>query len=480
MRPPLWKSDELVTACDGALFDPYLGCAPISGIKIDSRNCGDGDLFVALKGNQQDGHDFLANAADAKAAACLVSHPQDDLSTAQIVVDDTLAGLTRLGAAGRNRFGGSMVGITGSVGKTGSKDMLAHILANFGETHASQQSYNNHIGVPITLSTLPADCDFAVQEMGMNSAGEIANLTALTRPDVAMITRVASTHGGFFNKMEDIAAAKAEIFQGLRAGGIAVLNIDDPFFHQLKMAANKAGARRTITFGRHNDAESRLLEARQHDSGMSVRGEVVGKEFTFEMQMHGFHWAQNALGVLACVEALDLDLEVAAAHLATCPIPKGRGTRLSGHYRHCNITVIDDSYNASPASMTAAFASMMAIPPTIMILSEMRELGGATNSEHDLLMPQINALSPRLVIALGPSMHAAISGLDSNILSIAAADIDAALEVFDTVVKDRDVVFIKGSMGSGAWRVRDAILTNLVTHPSSDKMSHNGGNSHVA
>ena len=171
MSAPLWTCDDLILACNGALFDPSLAAGPISGIKIDSRKCGDGDLFVALAGDQQDGHDFLVKAAHAGATACLVSRPQNNLSTIQIVVDDTLAGLAQLGAAGRNRFGGSMIGITGSVGKTGTKDMLSHILTNFGKTHASKRSYNNHVGVPITLSTLPADCDFAIQEMGMNAAG---------------------------------------------------------------------------------------------------------------------------------------------------------------------------------------------------------------------------------------------------------------------------------------------------------------------
>ena len=480
MSAPLWTCEDLILACNGVLFDTSVDCAPISSVEIDSRDCSGGDLFVALPGDHQDGHDFLVQAANAGATACLVSRPKNDLSSSQIVVDDTFKGLARLGAAGRNRFKGSMVGITGSVGKTGTKDMLSRILTNFGKTHASKLSYNNHIGVPITLSTLPEDCDFAIQEMGMNAAGEIASLTSLVLPDIAMITRITNTHGGFFNTIEDIAMAKAEIFQGLRSGGIAVLNLDDPFFPQLEVAANKSGAGRIITFGCQDEAEFCLLEAQQNDIGMSVRGEVAGHEITFDMQMHGVHWAQNAFGVLACVEALGLDLEMAATHLATCQTPEGRGTRISGYYQHWAITLIDDSYNASPASMTAAFASIKATPPKIMILGEMLELGKDTTPEHDALIPQINALSPRVVIALGPAMHAAIAGLDGSIFSIAAADSNAALEIFDTVIKDGDVVFIKGSLGSGSWRVRDAIRSKFTIHPSPNKPSRNGGNSHAA
>ena len=480
MSAPLWTCDDLALACNGALFNPSVIGAPIFGIEIDSRNCSGGDLFIALTGDKRDGHDFLVKAANAGATACLVSRPRGDLSAIQIIVDDTLEGLARLATAGRSRFKGRMIGITGSVGKTGTKDMLAHTLANFGKTHASKQSYNNHIGVPITLSTLPTDYDFAIQEMGMNAAGEISNLTSLALPDIAMITRVTNTHIGFFDAMEDIAAAKAEIFTGLKPGGIAVLNRDDLYFHQLRTAAKKAGARRILTFGHHSEAEFRFLEVLQNDIGMRVRGEIAGHELTFDMRMHGVHWAQNAFGVLACVEALGIDLEMAAAHLATCQTPKGRGAHLSVNYRHCAITLIDDSYNASPASMTAAFTSLKVTPPSIMILSEMLELGKATTPEHNALIPQINTLSPRVVIALGPAMHAAISGLDSSIASIAAADTNAAFEIFDTVIKDGDVVFIKGSLGSGSWQVRDAILSKLTVHPSPDTPSRNGGNTHAA
>ena len=243
------------------------------------------------------------------------------------------------------------------------------------------------------------------------------------------------------------------------------------------MAATQESTGRTITFGHHDEAEFRLLETRQHMSGMSIRSEIAGHELKFEMQMHGSHWAQNALGVLACVDALGLNIELAAASLATCPTPKGRGTRFSGHYQHCAITVIDDSYNASPASMTAAFGSMKLMPPTIMILSDMLELGATTKLEHDILMPHINALAPRLVVALGPAMQKAISGLDKGILGFAADCTNTAVEIINAEVKEGDIIFIKGSLGSGAWRVCDTILTKLAIHESPDMPSHNGEDS---
>ena len=479
MRAPLWSYNDVLAACGGTIFDPTLTFEPIQDIKIDSRRCISGDLFVALAGGHQDGHHFLDKAAKAGAVACLVSRPQNDLAISQIVVSDTLLGLTSFGVAGRNRFSGKMIGITGSVGKTGSKDMLAHVLSKFGHTHASKRSYNNHIGVPITLSTLPADYKFAVQEMGMNSTGEIATLTAMARPNIVMITRVANTHSGCFESMDDIAAAKSEIFQGLCKGGTAVLNLNDHYFPLLATAARKAGAGRIITFGQHDEAEFSLLETRQHGTGMTVLAKISGQKLQFEMQMRGAHWAQNALGVLACVEALGLCADEAATHLTNCPTPKGRGDHLSGSYQDCIITLIDDSYNASPASMTAAFASMGARPPDIMILSEMLELGSATVLEHDALIPQINALSPRLVIGLGQAMHEAIQKLDKNIITLNAIDTQVALTAFNAGIKDGDVVFIKGSLGSKAWKIQDAVLADLTVNHSTNKLSNNEGNNHV-
>ena len=434
MTAPLWTIDAAVAACDGRLLAPPSNSGFINGISIDSRDCRAGDLFVALPGTAADGHQFLANAAAAGASAALVSRPNAAIDLPQIIVEDSLAGLTRLAAAGRNRFHGRVIGITGSVGKTGSKDMLAHALANFGQTHASQRSFNNHIGVPLTIASLPAKCDFAVQEMGMNAAGEIAALTRLARPHVALVTRIASTHSAFFDSLADIAAAKAEIFTGLAADGVAVLNCDDAFYPLLAATAQQAGASQIISFGRHDDAEFCLLSTTPHDNGMQVCAEIGGRELTFEMSMHGTHWAMNALGVLGCVAALGLSVEDAAKTLATCPTPKGRGRRYHGRYDGCHITLIDDSYNASPVSMRAALASMGESPPTIMVLGEMLELGAESAAAHDDLINEINTIVPKLVVGLGTSIHHAMQKLDSRITACRASDTDEAVTALDAAV----------------------------------------------
>jgi UDP-N-acetylmuramoyl-tripeptide--D-alanyl-D-alanine ligase len=477
MTRPLWTIGDLLAESDGRLFaDGRSANTPVTGIKIDSRECGVGDLFVALSGGQRDGHEFLQSAAVANAAAALVKSPDRNANIAQIIVNDSLTGLTRLANAGRRRFSGKMIGITGSVGKTGSKDLLAHALSRLGRTHANKHSFNNHIGVPLSLATLPADYDFAVQEIGMNRSGEIAALTAITRPNVALVTRVAGTHSAFFKSIDEIAIAKAEIFEGLISGGIGVLNRDDDFFPMLSEAAKQAGASRIITFGRHCKSEFCLLGAEQIQNGMLVRAKIGGNEICFKLRMHGVHWAQNALGVLACVAALDLPIDAAAESLVDSPTPKGRGLRHHGTYEGLAITLIDDSYNASPASMSAAFASMAASPPNIMVLSEMLELGDATTYEHDALISQINALAPRLVIGLGTELQNALSALDKNITFIAAKTSQDALQALNDAIEDTDVVFVKGSHGSGAWRVLDAILDRI----SPFENTKNGSDSHAA
>jgi len=428
-----WTIDEITAATDGqphsdaaANITANISATSITGISIDSRDTKPGDLFVALPGTASDGHKFLPAALAAGASAALVTQIDNAVALPQICVRDCLQALRQLAMAGRQGFQGIEFGITGSVGKTGSKDMLWHALSQFGSCHASQRSFNNHIGVPVTLASLPADADFAVQEMGMNAAGEIASLTRLTRPQIGFITRIADTHREFFTSTADIAAAKAEIFQGLEGLSTAILNHDDAFFENLRTAAIQAGAKKVISFG------------------------------------HGSHLAENAMGVLACVAAAGLPADKAAAALVDCLPPTGRGRRSSGIYHSRNISIIDDSYNASPASMSAAFASLANTPPQIMVLSEMRELGEATAAAHAALAPHINKLAPRLVITIGAAMHDMLDGLDESISGFAAADISATIAHLTQSICDGDRIFIKGSNGSGAWRVRDALCAAIT------------------
>ena len=450
----------------------------VCGIEIDSRKCGAGSLFAALSGQHADGHGFVDSAAAGGAVAALVSQPVPGSSLPLLMVADVEAALTALGAAGRKAHrdaGGRLVAITGSVGKTGSKEMLAHMLRRLGGCHANRASFNNHLGVPLTLVALPATALPAVQEIGMNAPGEISLLTGLAQPDIAVITRIADSHAGFFDSLDDIAAAKAEIFDGLAPGGIAVLNADDPYFEMLAARARKAGAGRIIGFGTGTAAEARLIAAQGDETGMTVSAEIDGTKLEVRIGMRGAHWAHNALAMLAAVHALGLDIREASASLHDFNDLPGRGQVTSGCFEGRDITLVDDSYNAGPASMAAAFATLAGHPPQVMVLSDMLELGRGSAAAHAALAPAVAQLRPRLVITIGPEMAAMAAGLAAETAHVAADTPAAAIDALRAALADGDRVFIKGSNGSGAWRVAAALLDGL-----SSRQDAGGGASHAA
>jgi UDP-N-acetylmuramoyl-tripeptide--D-alanyl-D-alanine ligase len=480
MTAPLWTIDEICTYTNGTMAETAGATPPVDHITIDSRSCRKGSLFVALPGATSDGHQFLAKAAEADASAALVSKPDNAIGMAQIIVPDCLAALTDLAAAGRERFQGAMVAITGSVGKTGTKEMLAHILRKCGQSHANEGNFNNHIGLPLSLAALPQNSQFAIQEIGMNHAGEIASLTLIARPDIAMITRIAAAHSGHFDSIEAIADAKAEIFEGMH-GGTAVLNIDDPFFDHLSRAAISAGISRIITFGSHSEAEFCLLSARQDDDGMKIEADLSGFPVNFHLGMSGQHWAMNALGVLACVHALGEDPVAASDHLASFGDIAGRGARHSGILNGKAIMVIDDSYNASPAALSAALEPFLTgVRHTdIMVLSDMLELGADSDAAHDEIAATVASIAPRHVVVIGSEFTKAFAKL-APACDVAIAESPAsATDMLTRLLKDDDTIFIKGSKGSGAWRVADAVLaamsdqtpaTSTVTQPAKEKI----------
>ncbi len=451
-----WTSDS--TSDPGAII--------ASSVEIDSRKCKKGSLFVALAGEHADGHDYLGAAARQGAVAALVERKISEAPLPLLWVEDVQKALTRLAAAGRDAHaaaGGRLVGITGSVGKTGSKEMLAHLLRAAGGCHASRASFNNHLGVPLTLAALPAAPVPAVQEIGMNAPGEITALSSLARPDVAIITRIADSHAGFFDSLEAIAAAKAEIFDGFATGGTAILNRDDVFFEMLATRARDAGAERIITFGTDASADFRLLDTNRITDGMEVTAKIDGKTLSIALGMRGAHWAMNMMAVLAAIGALGLDVEDAAQHLFDFSDLPGRGATSKGAFAGVEITLIDDSYNAGPASMRAAFASLAATPPQVMVLSDMLELGKGTAAAHAALAPQITALRPRLLVTIGPEMSRMAAALPCTTRHEAADSAADATGLLRDHIHGGDIVFIKGSNGSGAWRVAAALADAMHT-----------------
>ena len=363
MAEPLWTLGEILSATGGTSLGA--GTTPVTGFSIDSRSLGKGEGFVAIRGPNRDGHAFVAAALDAGAACAIVdgTFPRGD-EERLVRVGDTLAALNALGRAARARAKDTVViAVTGSVGKTGSKEALRLALQPSGSVHASAKSFNNHWGVPLSLANMPQTIRFGVFEAGMNHAGEIDALTRLIRPDIAIITTVAPVHLGFFRSVDDIADAKAEIFRGLEPGGTAIINRDSPYFERLKTHALDHGAK-IVGFGEAHGAEARLLDVALLPDGSKVTADILGETVRYRLGAPGRHLVQNSLAVLAAVKVAGADLARAAGALDGLRAQPGRGGRTIIDGKDGRVAIIDESYNANPASMRAALATFGLTPRT--------------------------------------------------------------------------------------------------------------------
>src|SRR5580692_7027475 len=449
----LWPQAELIAALGAAPSSP-LNTA-VNGVSIDSRTLEAGDLFFAIRGDAHDGHDHVARAFEAGAAAAVVSReraPQLAAVGPAFVVEDTLKAMERVGVAARARSKAKIVAVTGSVGKTTAKEMLRAMLTACGPTHASAASYNNHWGVPLTLARMPANAGFGVFEMGMNHAGEIVPLTRMTRPHVALVTTIAPVHIEHLGSIEAIADAKAEIFFGLEPQGTAVLNRDAPQFERLKKAAAARGAR-VLSFGRGVDCDARLIDVEAIEGGSRVRARVLGRELAFALGAPSVHMAENALSALLAAEALGADLEPCAAALRRFSPQKGRGERFSVPTPDGAATIIDESYNANPASMRAALALLAATKPgpkgrRIAVIGDMLELGPKAAAMHAELAPDLSANNVDLLFGAGPLTRALFEAAPA---SMRAAWTERSSDLTDEVartLRGGDIAMVKGSNGS--------------------------------
>ncbi|MGL4239857.1 MAG: UDP-N-acetylmuramoylalanyl-D-glutamyl-2,6-diaminopimelate--D-alanyl-D-alanine ligase, partial [Beijerinckiaceae bacterium] len=383
----LWTADDLRKGL-GAETE---GRVPaVTGMSIDTRTIAKGDLFFALAGENRDGHEFVEAAFAAGAAAAVITRPNVDKLKQLgplLIVDDVLKAMERLGVASRARMNGRVVAITGSVGKTSTKEALRHVLARQGETHASIASYNNHWGVPLTLARMPEATQYGVFEIGMNHPFEILPLTGFVRPHVAVITTVEPVHLEHFRSVGAIADAKGEIFAGLLPGGTAVINRDNPHFDRMKAHALASAAGRIVTFGEHEAADVRLLKVALTPERSAVEARINGRSVAFQVGAPGRHMALNALAVLAAAEALGADLALAAIALADLTAGSGRGQRTELKAPGGTFTLLDESYNANPASMRASMALLGQLDVglrgrRIAILGDMLELGPAGPEMH--------------------------------------------------------------------------------------------------
>ncbi len=463
-KQALWTAADAAAATGGATSGDWTA----SGVSIDSRTLEPGDLFIALKGPSFDGHEYVAAAFAAGAAAAMVHRDREDLpgeigeDRPLLRVGDTLKCLTALGAAARARSRAEFLGVTGSVGKTSTKEALRHCLAAQAPTAANVGSLNNHWGVPLSLARMTPDAVYGVFEMGMNHPGEIAQLSALVQPRVAVITNVEPAHIAFFSSVTEIAEAKAEIFEGAVDDGVAVLNRDHALFHLLRERAQAAGIGRIIGFGRHPDAEVRALETELGPSGSRVRARVIDTEVDYALALPGSHWVANSLAVLAAVAAIGADVPRAAEALGGVSPLKGRGQRFTASLPGGSFLLIDDSYNANPASMRAAFevlaqAKLDAGARRIAVLGDMLELGDETESLHRRLAAPLSSLGIDLVFTCGPAMAALHDALPKGLRGGHTAESGALAPLVAGAVKPGDAVLVKGSAGSRMGLVVEAL-----------------------
>ena len=459
MSAPLWTAGELIEATGGGLSRPF----DADGLSIDTRTLVPNDLFIALIGEGRDGHAFVADAL-AKGSAGAMVHADVPTTGTVLRVDDTLAGLTRLGGYARFRFGGRLVAVTGSVGKTTTKEMLRVALSAFGVTHAAVASYNNHWGVPLTLARTPRDADFCIAEIGMNHAGEIAPLTRLVRPHVAVITTVARAHVGHLGGIEAIADEKASIMHGLEPGGIAVLPADSEQFSRLRAAAGDAAV---LTFGVDPASDIRLVHHDADAAGSFIHVAIAGRVASLRINAPGRHMAMNALATLAAVVALGLDPANAIGALEAFVPLAGRGARREIALAGGTALLLDESYNGNGASMRAALDVLRLQPAgrRIAVLGDMLELGDEGPAEHVALADAVIA-SVDCLFTCGPLMRNLFDAVPDAIRGFHTVNSTALAPIAAAALRGGDAVLVKGSLGSGMKRVVEAIESAGARRPT--------------
>ena len=451
----IWTSQEAVKATSGKLMgNPEWD---VFGICIDSRLVKKGDLFVALKGTKTDGHDYLREAFIKGANAVMVEKiPQNFPSTSPIlVVDDCIEALYHLAMQRRQQTKAKVIALTGSVGKTSTKEMLNLAFSSFGITHATLGNLNNEIGAPLSVARMPLDAEFGIFELGMNHANEITPLSKLVQPQIAIITTVEEVHIENFNSIEEIAMAKAEIFDGMAEGGIAILNADNQFFTYLSAKARDCGLN-VISFGAAPGAQAKLLEYKENQKDSFVLARVGGKDVGYHIAAKGRHMAQNSLAVLAAVHAAGEDVEEAAAALSSFSGASGRGQILQLSFNGGKITLIDDSYNASPVSMRAALGNLGALETKgrrVAVIGDMLELGAKSAQFHESLLSDVLHNQVDVVFTVGKFSKLLFDKLPQKIRGESVETANEILPILEKSLQAGDAVLMKSSHGTGLYKI---------------------------
>jgi len=450
MSSPLWTLDEIAAATGARIGS---GFATATGASIDTRTLEAGDLYFAIKGDVHDGHDFVPAALEKGASGAVVCEAKAGAFSSDrlIVVPDVLEAMRQLGRAARSRTAAKIVAITGSVGKTGTKEAMRLALARQGRTHASVASYNNHWGVPLTLARMPRETEFGIFEIGMNHAHEILPLTAMVRPHVAVITTIEPVHIEFFPSLWGIADAKGEIFSGLEPGGTAVIGRDSPYFERMKAHALASEAGRVISFGEHEAADIRAERIVVKPDQSLVEARVFGRLLSYRIGTAGRHIALNSLSVLAACHALGVAPAQVGHAFAELKPPVGRGERTMLSVAGGEALLIDESYNANPASVRAALANLGAVELSgkarrIAVLGDMKELGEAGPSLHEGLADAVEANGIDLVFAAGPLMKHLVDRLPKDKVALHAGTSAELVDAVCAAIRPGDAVTVKGSL----------------------------------
>lgn len=459
-----WKAADIVSATGGTTTGKWTA----TSVSIDTRTLQKGALFVALRGANVDGHAFVKEALAKGAAGALVSHAVDGVDAKQLVlVKDAEAGLHDLAVAARARTKAKLIGVTGSVGKTGAKEMLRASLSALGNTFASEANFNNQIGVPLSLANMPQDAEFAIIEMGTNHPGEISPLSKLSHPDVALITTVDAVHIEHFDSIEAIADEKSAIFDGMGGKGIAVLNADNAHFSRCKKYAEKKGLDRVLSFGTAASANCRMTSYKIEDLHSVVEADIAGTHTQYRIGTLGKHWALMSVAVLAMVDALGGDLAKAAAALQHFVEPEGRGQIQKLAVKGGHLSLIDDSYNASPVSVKGAIEKVAEVRDattgqcrTVVVLGDMLELGDEAQDMHVGLVPTLVNNQMDIVFAAGKFMQDLFHALPEAMRGEYRPTSGELAPVVVGALKPRDLVLVKGSHGSRMDKVVDAIKKN--------------------
>ncbi len=464
-RDWLWTTADMIDAMKGR----PVGDLPegIDGISIDSRSIGPGEAFFAIKGDRFDGHDFTSSAVANGAALLVVAESRlpalGRVQAPMIVVDDVLDAMARLGVAARARTKARIIAVTGSVGKTTTKEMLRHVLSAQGSVHASVASFNNHWGVPLTLARMPKDTAYGVFEIGMNHPNEIRPLVKMVRPHIAIVTAIAAAHLGHFKNISEIAAAKAEIFEGVELGGHALINRDSEKFTQLKKAAAACDIANIHAFGANRQADIKLVDWQPLENGSTAEFKVLGETVTVSIGVPGRHVVQNALAVAGAAKLAGADLRSAVKAMADLTPSKGRGTRHVLKVGDGTITVIDDSYNANPASVRAGIALLRDTPVSqggrrIAVLGDMLELGSFSKKLHAGLKEPIEEAGIDVVVLGGSEMAALADALGAHAEHRHYNTVEEIQPVLLDTVAPGDVVLIKSSNGIRFSRLVSALV----------------------